>query len=1119
MIRKILTRADGLPSNTVRSIVCDRQGLFWIVTEKGICRYDGQKLYPLPLPQSSNPEENLASLELSMFACAEDSSGSMWFASISGILRFTSTSGKWKWYKNKNSNNASANQITGLHCDRRGKLWIGTLAGLLSYDNRKDSCIAAFPELAQESIRGFSESRDGRLWFSVGQNTLATYQPTTGKLTISTPKGCENGLYLHTVPNSYGAWISPLSGASQAMEAPRLVVFDSVRNECLLSYSGLPAAPQSLKGIDVFLGAEGEDGSWYSRVQDYAAGRCENGLYRMKQAQFTSASEVVSADENLFQEQLLRGTILGFSRSPRTGIVCAGISGQGLAVLIPTGMERLASYKAIGDAISLLTDKHGRTWCGTEQGLFLRSGTKFSLIPFAKNSRPPKAVENIRSVGIRQSPVGQEKVPVYDIQQTSTGTILVGTVEGLYYYNESTKALQSFPALTASLGRTTIRRIVTDRRSKEFWLYASSLGVVRCREDGSPLGFFSIGQPSSSSDTTALGTSSIFTMLFDHIGNLWMGGTGVLLRWHRQSGRLERLTALPNSQLTLIPHKIVESFKNSLLGTFYGVGLGAVNTFSRLFSETPANNLISLAAINKRLFDIQIIGIASVGQTLWWATKSNGVYRGQYNFSDSGEFSLSPPLLLLPSDDNTSTKGSASDAATQQTERGWNVGSITPDGSGGVIFDYYGDVLHADRRARAFTDTARVVAMEWLRNDTLAASVPQHGDTLHCAYNGSFQILCGVVSMIRPERHHLEYKLEGVDDRWNTMPDAGLRTLRYSSLPPGEHTLLVRTRAQDPWEDEPLYSSNIFTLHVHVPYPWWMHPVTRAVAVVVFAAGFIRVGAVIQRRRHEREIQKLTEENEKQVILRKLSEAQMQTLRLQMKPHFMFNVMAEIQRLVEIQNSALASHYISIFSKLLSRIVLESGKDFISVSDEISILQQYLALEELRNTGRMKWYLTLGSDETAFADDGMGGESSEILDFDNPDLDYWRKRQMPTFILQPFIENAIRHGIRGLEEEDWKTREIGIVSVHVSLEQGKLHCVIEDNGIGREEAARRKAERKKQENLSIATTVTAERMQLLQTVYGIELPVTYNDLYDEDGKGAGTQVTVVLPCVVDTAKE
>jgi hypothetical protein len=405
-----------------------------------------------------------------------------------------------------------------------------------------------------------------------------------------------------------------------------------------------------------------------------------------------------------------------------------------------------------------------------------------------------------------------------------------------------------------------------------------------------------------------------------------------------------------------------------------------------------------------------------------------------------------------------------------------------------------------------------VVPIGYFRNDSVMAGLPQHGDTLRCAYNGSFALSCAVVSLARPERHRLEYHLEGVDAAWNVMPDASLRTVRYSSLQPGSYLLSIRTRAQDAYDDEALLSANMLTFTIDVPYPWWMHPITRAVGFLILAAGFVWTGYTVQHRRTLVRLARLEREKEFESVRRLATESQLQTLRLQMNPHFLYNVLAEIQLLVETGNE-LASHYIAIFSKLLDRVLKKAGKDFISVSDEIHILKQYIALEELRNAGRLKCYVMLvpdasphTDDDNAYNDDEEDGASQEH------ETAYWQAREIPTFILQPFVENAIRHGIRGLSDEDWTKRQQGIITIHVFEEGESLRCVIADNGVGREAAARLKAARPAAQHLSIATTVTQERLRLLTDTFGINLSIEYNDLYDENGAAAGTQVTVIMPC-------
>ncbi|MBD1210733.1 MAG: histidine kinase [Ignavibacteria bacterium] len=1088
LLRKQLTRADGLPSNTIRHIMRDRQGIFWILTAKGICRYDGQRVYPFPLPTDKNSEKNLASLEQALTCCAEDSSGALWFGSTGGLLRFIPHSGSWKWYKQSRTEDVLLNYIQplGLYCDTKGTLWIGTRGGFMKYDAATDSCIIPFSQFPRESAGSICENMDGTLWFGVSEKLLTAYIPRAGKLVTEVPVGCEGGYFMHRVPTDRGIWISPLTGADQTMQEPRLVTLDTVKNTFIVSAPALSLSEALKRGANIYPYANDEHDSWYARIHDYAAGRCESGLYSLMPHREQSSLPGQAEDSTLFRGLILRGDITAFFHDPRTGIVCVGNAEQGVTILIPTGIERLSDRNSIGDVICLHTDKRGRLWCGTRKGLFLRMQGAFVAVPQTPSVRP---------------------VPVYDIQETSTGTIMVATAEGLSRFDEARRVLRPLSALTASIGMTMVRNVCTDPFSKELWINVLALGILRCRDDGSVIEYFPYGQSSSSTGVPSLGTERIFSLQFDRRGDLWMGGIGVLLRWRRQTGQLERLRTLPGMVQSIVPTKFTPTKADGLMVSLSGVGMGYIHTTIPSFAEALVPHYISTASINSRLRDVQVFGAAVVDTLLWWTTITNGVYRAGYKESKSATantLSVASPVLLLPSDENA-VKYTPGDQTVAQTERGANVGSITSDGKDGVVFDYYGDVLRADRIARAYTDTARVVPIGYFRNDSVMAGLPQHGDTLHCAYNGSFALSCAVVSLARPERHRLEYHLEGVDEAWNVMPDASLRTVRYSSLQPGVYTLSIRTRAQDAYDDEALLSANMLTFRVEVPYPWWMHPITRAVGFLLLAAGFVWTGYTVQHRRTLQRVARLEREKELESVRRLASEAQMQTLRLQMNPHFLYNILAEIQLLVESGNE-LASYYIAVFSRLLDRVLKKAVNDFISVSDEIHILKQYIALEELRNAGRLKCYVMLTPD-AAHADGTEYDDES-----DESDTEYWRSREMPTFILQPFVENAIRHGIRGLAEEDWKLRpDGGIITIHLFEEGDSLRCVVTDNGIGREEAARRKALRPQGAHLSIATSVTHERLQLLEKAFGVRLSIHYNDLYDETGAAAGTEVTVVMP--------
>jgi ligand-binding sensor domain-containing protein len=340
-------------------------------------------------------------------------------------------------------------------------------------------------------------------------------------------------------------------------------------------------------------------------------------------------------------------------------------------------MERLGERKNISDIISLLTDKRGRLWCGTYKGLFRRNQEGFVQVNTPQKSKT--ALQNA--------------LPIYDIQETSTGTILVASAEGLFAYDEVQKSLRTIPAFTALVGATTIRRVRPDPFSRDFWVNVPSLGVLRCSEDGNVKEYFGFGQAIPGTPVPMLGTSAVFPMIFDNYGDLWMGGTGVLLRWKRQTGKLERLTTLANTTLTLQPTQISPMKDKSVLVSFFGVGLGYIHTPLPLLADSVAAPYISTDRLNKRLPDVQIVGSAEVNNTLWWTTQTNGVYRATYTNKPSAdnaerkEFSIQSPKLMLPSDDNANKSGTE-DLNTAPAERGINVGTLISDRSGGVIFDY-----------------------------------------------------------------------------------------------------------------------------------------------------------------------------------------------------------------------------------------------------------------------------------------------------------------------------------------------------------------------------------------------------------------------------------------------
>lgn len=234
-----------------------------------------------------------------------------------------------------------------------------------------------------------------------------------------------------------------------------------------------------------------------------------------------------------------------------------------------------------------------------------------------------------------------------------------------------------------------------------------------------------------------------------------------------------------------------------------------------------------------------------------------------------------------------------------------------------------------------------------------------------------------------------------------------------------------------------------------------------------------------------------TEKRKKEAELLRLqaSRLQMKALRAQMNPHFMSNALNSIQHFIQSNTPQYAIEYLAKFAKLMRQSLNFSDRDLVSLEEEASFLRDYLLLnKELRFPGKMGFSLTI-SEEV----------EEDIM-------------HIPGMIVQPYVENAIEHGIRSLDN--------GFVKVHFDLvDELNLICTIEDNGIGRDQARRQKEQLSvyNQGHKSMATTITQDRLELLHQnrVGAPALPPPYVriiDLFDETEKqAAGTRVEVIIP--------
>jgi len=226
-------------------------------------------------------------------------------------------------------------------------------------------------------------------------------------------------------------------------------------------------------------------------------------------------------------------------------------------------------------------------------------------------------------------------------------------------------------------------------------------------------------------------------------------------------------------------------------------------------------------------------------------------------------------------------------------------------------------------------------------------------------------------------------------------------------------------------------------------------------------------------------------EKEKQLaeLQQQKTELEMQALRAQMNPHFIFNSLNSINRFILQNNKIQASEYLTKFSKLVRMILQNSQASLITLESELESLELYLNLEALRFDYHFDYKISVETD----------------LDIS--------VLKIPPLIIQPYVENAIWHGLMHKEEK-------GQLDIEVSQNNDYLYLKVTDNGVGRKQAAML-ASKSATKHKSMGLKITAHRIAMMQHANSNGSTITINDLVEPDGEAAGTEVIIKMPAIYD----
>lgn len=326
-----------------------------------------------------------------------------------------------------------------------------------------------------------------------------------------------------------------------------------------------------------------------------------------------------------------------------------------------------------------------------------------------------------------------------------------------------------------------------------------------------------------------------------------------------------------------------------------------------------------------------------------------------------------------------------------------------------------------------------------------------------------FRVYAGYTSTWNNESLSLTYRLKGFQDTWLHTDQLSMPT--FTNVAPGRYALEFKTVN---FKGEAV--GNVLSLPLEITPPFWK--TTWFYVLIIFGIAALLALA------YRGKVRAIRKEQVRELAFnRQLDSLKMRSLQVQMNPHFLFNSLNCIKAAVLSMQGDDAVHYINKFSKLLRHILLYAECDFAPLRMELDALKLYLTLEGLRYDNKFEF---------------------EIIE---AHLEEGRPLCIPPMLLQPVVENAIRHGIAP------KTGK-GFISVKVERKEGRLIIRVEDDGVGR--ALAKKARALADTRPALGMRILEERLEILRKTYHLSTGLFIRDLHDDKGLACGTEITIEM---------
>lgn len=970
--------------------------------------------------------------------------GFMWFATAEGLHRYDGYDLKIFKHDLSDSTSLAYNHITAIYEDHKGFIWIGMYSGQLDRFNKKTHQFKHF---------NFND-REG----NVNQYQInCIREDELNNLLIGTDGGgmtvfhrSDNKWEIFTeqnsiLPSNYVKSFSP--------EANELGLWIGTIRGIVLYHQNKFKTFRSLNAFS---------NQWVNDVLHHGS-----KLYIVTNGQGLQIWDTKTDEVVPIPSPRVRGVnFTTFVMMDGVGSLWIGTNGAGLLKF--TG-DRYVTYShnpynyqsVIGDEINVgYQDAEGALWFGGRVGVS-KYDPKLKIFNLFNNfTKDGKPTNN----------------NIYAIYESSDGTIWVGTLGGGFAtFDPKTEALEVYPNVKDGDIETRSVRSFYEDKNKVVWIGTRDEGLFSFDRQTKTFTHYPAQRPE-------INIKTISHIMEDSDGTMWLATRWGLASFDRDS---LKYTVYQTGYLTNNPiYQIVEDKKRKeLILVTFRTGLHIFNKTTRQSelvlqhdkndSTSPSTN--SMMCIEQMNADSFLIGTYSGGLNIFDRNEMaftaitskkglpNDVIYGILKADEETYWLSSNNGLIAYNWKNTSFKSYDLSHYLQDLE--FNEGAYVKAKDGTMYFGgQKGFNYFKPSSLNVVTKPPKVVFTSFkTANKEVALGIDiNYQDELRIKHDENLiSFGFSALAYSNSDQNQYQYMLEGFDNDWI---DAGTRREAfYTHLSPGTYSFKVRASNHlGVWSD----TDKVVRIIVDPPYwqTWWF----RLILGLLFL-GLIGLIIWLRTRRISASYK------------HKMVDLELKALRSQMNPHFIFNSLNSIQYFVLKNEPKEAYNYLTKFSSLMRMILQNSRVKYITLQEEYDWLFTYLDLEKLRMENELDYEILV--------DDGLDPQHLFV----------------PSMLIQPYVENAIVHGLLPKAEN----RKL---KVQFTKHRDQLKCVIEDNGIGRTKSAELNESRTKKHK-SQGIKVTSERLEML-TRDLTETPEFFIlDLFDDDNNPIGTRVTIFLPII------